>query len=140
MKVYFSYRGQCIHPDLFILLATSILIIILSACQPAGPSSSEIQESEALLTWMKNRVTLMVDHKASCEGMARALLEDHRKHQEQLKGWRSSGTAQVLMARAQRDEAFARELNGLIIKGDLVHSYCAYQESFRDQLRLGLTL
>jgi hypothetical protein len=44
-----------------------------------------------------------------------------------------------MIERASSDEAFARELNRIIIREDIVHTYCAYQESFRDQLRVGLS-
>lgn len=81
----------------------------------------------------------MVEHKASCERMATALLQDQLDHREDIQRWRREGISRLITERASHDDEAARQLNRLIIRGDIVHAYCAYQESFRDQLRAGLS-
>jgi hypothetical protein len=93
------------------------------------------EASEALLSWLKHRVDLMVKTKASCEQMAIALSNDQIKNKDKIKRWRALKAGQTLAQRATIDLEFGRALNQLILKGDLVHSYCAYQSRFRDRLK-----
>lgn len=93
------------------------------------------EASKALHSWLKHRVDLMVKTKASCEQMAIALSNDQIKNKDKIKRWRALEAGQALAQRATIDPEFGRTLNQLILKGDLVHSYCAYQSRFRDRLK-----
>ena len=57
------------------------------------------------------------------------------KNKDKIKRWRALEAGQALAQRATIDPEFGRTLNQLILKGDLVHSYCAYQSRFRDRLK-----
>ena len=98
-------------------------------------SSEEMKASQDLLVWLESRVDIMVKNKASCENMARELAKDQMAMQPQLKQWRQAGIGAVLTRRAAAQPELERELTQLVLKGDLVHSYCAYQSNFRDQLK-----
>ena len=90
--------------------------------------------SEELFTWLEHRVELLVKYKANCENMALALMQDQKVYAQKLKHWRKLKAGEVLAQRGIKNIEFSRKLNQVILKGDLVHSYCAYQSSFRKLL------
>ena len=92
------------------------------------------RSSNELLNWLDNRVDILVKYKANCRNMAFALVKDQNDYSDKLKVWRKLGAGKILAQRAVKDIVFARRLNQLILKGDLVHSYCAYQSEFRELL------
>ena len=102
-------------------------------------SKASFDASEALLDWLSESVELMVQHKASCAEMARHLATARSATAKKRAEWRTLGAGEVLARRAIQDPTFGRQLNQLILKGDLVYSYCAYQSSFRDKMRVLIT-
>lgn len=127
------------HQLTLLLTLAFALSILLSACDINSVSklnhAQAYEESEALLTWLEERVDLLVKHKADCSEMAQALVAHQKKHQEQINHWHKIAAGQMLANRALQDQALDRRLKKLILKGDLVHSYCAYQSNFRDLLK-----
>ena len=106
----------------------------VSVNQISYESEESYKASNELLEWLSRRVDMLVKYKANCRNMALALVKDQTDYADKLKTWRKLGAGQVLAQRAIKDLEFARKLNQLILKGDLVHSYCAYQSDFRDLL------
>ncbi|MBM4290543.1 MAG: hypothetical protein FJ138_03155 [Deltaproteobacteria bacterium] len=134
-------------PALALSLALSLtlslaLSLALSGCAD-GRRPAVLDDAEARAAglsaraWMERRVALMVEHKASCEQMAHALLSHDREAAPARAAWRAAGAQEWLVARAQVDKDFERALGDLITKGDLVYSYCAFFESFRQTLARG---
>lgn len=120
-----------------------ILFAYTASCSPLkmddqSISQEEVKASQALFEWLESRVELMIKNKANCEDMARELAKDQLKMKLQLRQWRSIGAGDILTRRAANSPEFERELTQLVLKGDLVHSYCAYQSNFRDQLQVFL--
>ena len=117
-------------------------LIFLGACAERGrperlddPAAREA--GLKTLEWMQRRVALMVETKASCDQMASALLTQDGESSAERAAWRAAGAQEWLVARAQVDKDFERTLGDLIAKGDLVYSYCAFFESFRQTLARG---
>lgn len=134
---------SCQHPQklikslLITLLPLFISPLIVSCAGDGGAPSVSPERKEAggeLLSWLESRVELMVQSKASCEEMASKLAQGHHSSERERKRWRELKAGEWLAQEGLRDPNFGRRLNQLIIKGDLVHSYCAYQSKFRDQL------
>ena len=92
------------------------------------------QASEELLAWLEQRVELLVKHKANCQNMALALVQDQKNYAQKLKHWRNLEAGKALAQRGVKNIEFSRKLNQVILKGDLAHSYCAYQSDFRELL------
>ena len=122
---------------------------LLLACNPSNNEShhdhllshdmstkhiDRYQASEELLAWLEQRVELLVKHKANCQTMALALVQDQKSYAQKLKHWRKLQAGKVLAQRGVKNLEFSRKLNQVILKGDLVHSYCAYQSDFRELL------
>ena len=101
----------------------------------AHNSRASLEASEALMDWLSESVELMVQHKANCADMAYHLAAARATTAKKRAEWRKLGAGEVLARKAIQDPAFGRDLNQLILKGDLVYSYCAYQSSFRDKMR-----
>lgn len=123
-------------------LTLALTPITLTACgeggRPAVLSDEAAREAGLKsLAWMERRVGLMVESKASCPQMADALLTQDRASREDRAAWRRAGAQEWLIARAQVDKDFDSALTELIAKGDLVYSYCAFFEEFRQMLARG---
>ena len=121
----------------FTMLITFASTVSCLSVKPSEQSisSDEMKASQALMLWLESRVDLMVKNKANCEIMARELAKDQMAMQPQLAQWREAGIGTVLTRRAAAQPELERELTQLVLKGDLVHSHCAYQSNFRDQLK-----
>ena len=98
-------------------------------------SPKALEASEELLAWLNERVEMMVLSKANCTQMAYQMVTSSADSRSQLSKWRSLHAGETLAQRAIKDPEFGRQLNQLILRGDLVYSYCAYQSSFRDRLK-----
>ena len=128
-----------------VITATSLSLCLAGQLSCTG---AEIEEEALLrdavaaragkdaLTWMKSRVDLMVRHKANCAVMAEQLLEDDKRTEEQRRAWREARAQEWLIAKSAGDFEFQKELSELITRGDLVFSFCAFFEDFRDRLKL----
>ncbi len=142
MRSYKKIKSALSLKSHLLLRLQIISITLLSgvACESTTPNAYSLdaqsyQASEALLAWLKHRVDLLVKHKADCQDMALALFKDQAAYKQQLNEWRKLKAGSALAQRAIKNSEFSRSLNQLILKGDLVHSYCAYQSDFREQLQ-----
>lgn len=138
----FDYPQLIKNTKLFCFVILNGLFVCFSCAEPIAnsqslnqPSLESLEASEALLNWLEERVELMVQLKADCNEMADQMFLKTSKARVQLKAWRELRAGELLALKASRDPAFGRELNQLILKGDLVHSYCAYQSEFRARLK-----
>ena len=126
---------------IFCLICVFISFIILHSavsCTQASSAASEenfellSEESQEFMSWLNQRVDLMIRHKASCQQMAQALYDDHLATRAKRQKWKELKLGNTLAKRSIIDPQFGQLLTQQIMKGDLVYSYCAYQSSFRE--------
>ena len=117
-----------------------ILCSILIACATPvnegfeGNSGQRQEETERYLEYLEEQTEMMVKNKASCKDMGDRLYAQHQTIKPKLKLWKQLKFGDYLAQKSVEDPSFAQKLNQLIIKADLVYSYCAYQSSFREYL------
>lgn len=150
-----------VKANLYLFISCIMISALLSiiGCAERRGEMSEVADPQAgleLYRWTRERVELMVTHKADCDAMADALMRHHRETQAQLSSWRARGAGAWLKQRAEeaRRESMLRDVTRddlyrgtqahadsvglgflqLIARADIVYYHCAQRDRFRARL------
>lgn len=129
-----------------------VLGFTLGCSTPSPGSDPQVQNSSInlkplnsdewthLITWLDERVNLMIQHKANCNDLAGALVQHYVKSKAQVQQWKKQDLDQRVILYLSSHPEKEQKLKLLLQKGSVVYSFCAFFSSFRDQLQSGVQI